>query len=121
MLVDIIQLHENHLYSLDIEMNNSANILKDFIKYNPAVSSQALTGMLLHVNEVQTKLKDCCDRAQLHRLSHQIFTNNVLESIKANIDEVAKHKGFLSFLKQTTDLFQILLSYIYLSTDKYHF
>ncbi len=48
MLVDISQLHENHLHSLDIQMNNSASILTDFVKFNPAVASQALTGMLMH-------------------------------------------------------------------------
>ncbi len=103
MLVDITQLHENHLHSLDIQMNNSANILTDFVKFNPAVASQALTGMLMHVNEVQTKIEDCLDQAQLHRLSHKIFTNDVLESIKANIDATAKRNGFLSFVTQTTD------------------
>jgi hypothetical protein len=33
MLVDISQLHENHLHSLDIQMNNSASILTDFVRY----------------------------------------------------------------------------------------
>jgi hypothetical protein len=47
-------------------MNNSANILTDFVKYNPAVASQALTGMLMHANEVQTKIEDCLDQAQVH-------------------------------------------------------
>jgi hypothetical protein len=42
----------------------------------------------MHVNEEQTKLEDCLDQAQLHRLSHRIFPNSVYESIKANIDEV---------------------------------
>jgi hypothetical protein len=79
MLVDISQLHENHLHSLDIQMNNSASILTDFVRYNPAVASQALTGMLMHVNEVQTKIEDCLDQAQLNRLSHKIFSNDVLE------------------------------------------
>jgi len=118
MLVDISQLHENHLHSLDIQMNNSASILTDFVKFNPAVASQALTGMLMHVNEVQTKIEDCLDQAQLHRLSHKIFTNDVLESIKANIDATAKRNGFLSFVTQTTDLFQIPLSYVYQPGNK---
>jgi len=118
MLVDITQLHENHLHALDIQLNNSVNALTDFVKYNPAVASQALTGMLMHVNEVQTKLEDCLDQAQLHRLSHKIFPNSVYESIKANIDEVAKRNGYISFVKHTTDLFQIPLSYVYQPGNK---
>jgi hypothetical protein len=66
--------------------------------------------MLMHVNEVQTKIEYCLDQAQLNRLSHKIFSNDVLKSIKANIDATAKTNGFLSLVTQTTDLFQIPLS-----------
>ena len=37
----------------------------------------------------------------------------MLETIKANIDEVALKNGFLSFVEHVTDLFQIPLSYVY--------
>jgi hypothetical protein len=68
MLVDITQLHENHLYTLDIQMDSSVNALTDFVKYNPAVASQALTGMLLHVNEVE--------RLSRSSSTSQTFTQN---------------------------------------------
>ncbi len=48
----------------------------------------------MHVNEVQTKIEDCLDQAQLHRLSHKIFSNDILETIKANIDATAKKMAF---------------------------
>ena len=57
MLVDIYQLHKNHLYTLDIQTNNSAYILTDFVKYSPAVASQSLIGMLIHVKMFKTELK----------------------------------------------------------------
>ena len=113
MLVDITQLHENHLRSLDVQMNNTANILTDFVKYNPAVASQALTGMLMTLQNVQNRIEDGLDQAQVHRLSHKLFTNDVLESIKANIEVTATKNNLISFVKQTTDLFQIPLSYVY--------
>jgi hypothetical protein len=113
MLVDISQLHENHLYTLDIKMNQTTTVLTDFVKYSPAVASQALTQMLMHVQNVQTRIEDGLDQAQLHRLSHKLFPNDVLETIKANIDVVAEKNGFLSFVNQVTDLFQIPLSYVY--------
>jgi hypothetical protein len=74
---------------------------------------------LMHVNEVQTKLEDCLDQAQIHRLSHKIFPNSIYESIKANIDIVSKCNGYISFVKHTTDLFQIPLSYVYQPEIKY--
>jgi hypothetical protein len=113
MLVDISQLHENHLHSLDLQISNTAKTISDFVQYSPAVASQALTGMLMHVNNVQTKVEDALEQAQLHRLSHKIFPNSVLETIKANIDLTAEKHGYISFVKQTTDLFQIPLSYVY--------
>ena len=63
MLVDIFQLHENHLYSYDVQINNSANTLTYFVKYNPAVASQALTGMLMYVKDVQNRIEDGLDQA----------------------------------------------------------
>ena len=113
MLVDIAQLHENHLHSLDMQVNNSAKALTDFVTYSPAVASQAITSMLMQINEIQTRIEDGLDQAQVHRLSHKLFTNDVLETIKANIDVTAEKNGYLSFVKHTTDLFQIPLSYVY--------
>ena len=113
MLVDVSQLHENHLYQLDIQVNNSAAIHRDFVQFNPAVASQFITGMIMQANDIQTKVEDALEQAQLHRLSHKIFPNDVLESIKNKIEETAKAKDLISFVKQTTDLFQIPLSYVY--------
>ena len=111
MLVDISQLNENHLYAIDIKMNQSTTIMTEFVKYRPAVASQSITGMLMHVQNDQTRIEHGLD--QLHRLSHKIFLNDMLEAIKANIDEVAQKNGFLSFVNHVTDLFQIPLSYVY--------
>jgi len=95
MLVDITQLHENHLRSLDIQMNNTADTLNNFVKYNPAVASQALTGMLMTV-QCSNRIEDGLDQTQVHRLSHKLFTN---ESIKANIEVTATKNNLISFGK----------------------
>jgi len=52
------------------------------------------------------------------RLSHKILCNDVLETIKAYIDATAKPNGFLYFVTQTNDLFQIPLSYVYQQGNK---
>ena len=111
MLMDITQLHENHLRSLDIQMNNTADTLTDFVKYNPAVASQALTGMLMTVQNVQNRIEDGLDQTQLHRLSHKLFSNDVLESIKANIEVTATKNNLISFGKTNNRFFSIPLSY----------
>jgi len=42
MLVDITQLHENHLYKLDNMIKNTAEILSEFVKYSDAATSYYL-------------------------------------------------------------------------------
>jgi len=118
MLVDITQLHENHLYQLDLQIGNTASTLKQFIEYSPAVASQSLTQMLMYFDDVQTKVEDGLEQAQLHRLSHKLFPNDVLESIKSNIDMTASKNNYISFVTKTTDLFQIPLSYVYQPGNK---
>jgi len=113
MLVDVVQLHGNHLHSLDVQINNSATALSAFVELNPAAFAQGLNHMIWKVTDVQTRLESAFEQAQLHRLSPQLFTNDVLESIKANIDETAERNGYISFVKHTTDLFQIPMSYVY--------
>ncbi len=39
MLVDVSQLHENHLYKLDNQIKITGTILTKFVKYNPAMAS----------------------------------------------------------------------------------
>jgi hypothetical protein len=117
MLLDITQLHENHLHSLDIQINKFGKHFNRFCKIQPC-SCISSPHRYAHVNEVQTKIKDCLDQAQLHRLAHKIFSNDNLETFKANIKATAKRNGFLSFVTQTTDLFQIPLSYVYQPCNK---
>ncbi len=46
MLVDISQLHENHLYKLDIMIKNVGQVVSDFIQYSPAVAASYLNKMI---------------------------------------------------------------------------
>ncbi len=41
-LVDITQLHENHLYKLDNMIKNTAQTLSEFVKYSAAAASSYL-------------------------------------------------------------------------------
>ena len=42
-------------------MNNTADTLNNFVKYNPAVASQALTGMLMTV-QCSNRIEDGLDQ-----------------------------------------------------------
>jgi len=76
MLVDITQLHENHLHSLDIQMNKFGKHFNRFCKLQP-YSCTSSPHRYAHINEVQTKINDCLHQAQLHRL-HTKFSQMII-------------------------------------------
>ena len=43
MMVDIMQLHENHMHKLDNQIKNTGRVLTDFSQFSPAVASHYLT------------------------------------------------------------------------------
>ena len=45
-MVDIQQLHENHLYKLDNMIKNVGQVVNNFIKFSPAVASAYLDNMI---------------------------------------------------------------------------
>jgi len=57
MLVDVSQLHENHLYKLDNMMKNTAETLSEFVKYSAAAASSYLDNMIDTMQYVQKQLK----------------------------------------------------------------
>ncbi len=46
MLVDVSQLHENHLYKLDTMVKNTAEVLNDFVKYSASAAYSYLDNMM---------------------------------------------------------------------------
>ena len=118
MMVDILQLHENHMHKLDNQIKNVGRVLSDFSQFSPAVASHYLTNYMTTLNSVQRDIENGLEQAQLQRLSHSLFPNDVLETVKAKIDKTAKDNGYISFISKTTDLFQIPLSYVYQPGNK---
>ena len=118
MMVDIIQLHENHMHKLDNTVKDTSRVLNDFTQFSPAVASHYLMNYLETLMNVQYDVEDGLEQAQLQRLSHKLFPNDVLEAVKSKIDQTALEHGFISFITKTTDLFQIPLSYVYQPGNK---
>ena len=113
MMADVMQLHENHMSKLDNQIKNTGRVLNDFTQFSPAVASHYLTNYMNTLQTVQIDVENGLEQAQLQRLSHSLFHNDVLEKVKAKIDQTARDNGYISFVSKTTDLFQIPLSYVY--------
>jgi len=118
MLVDITQLHENHIYKLVTMVKNSAEILNEFVKYSAAAASSYLDSIISSLQHVLTTVEKGLEQAQNQKLSFSLFPHDVLLSIKCKIDHTAADNGFISYVSKVTDLFQIPLSYVYQPNNK---
>jgi hypothetical protein len=78
MMVDILQLHENHMHKLDNQGKNTARVPNDFSQFNPAVASHYLTNYMNSLHAVQIDIENGLEQAQLQKLSHSLFPNDVL-------------------------------------------
>jgi hypothetical protein len=79
MMVDVQQLHENHLYKLDQKIKNTGTILHQFLQYSPA--SSYLDNMIASIQWVQSIIETGLEQAQNKKLSHTLFPNDVSEKI----------------------------------------
>ena len=118
MMVDIMQLHENHMSKLDKQVKNTGRVLNNFTQFNPAVASHYLMNYLTTLMNVQYDVEYGLKQAQLQQLLHKLSLNDVLEAIKTKVDQTAEEHGFISFISKKTNLFQIPLSYVYQPGNK---
>jgi hypothetical protein len=118
MLVDVSQLHENHLYKLDTMVKHTGETLSEFIKFSAAAAYSFLDNMMSSFHNVIDTIEKGLEQAQNQKLSFTLFPHDVLLAIKRKIDQTAADNGFISYVSKVTDLFQIPLSYVYQPNNK---
>jgi len=118
MMVDIQQLHENHLYKLVNMIKNVGQVVSDFVKFSPVVASTHLDNMIESMHYTVSTIASALEQAQNQKLSHSLFPNNILKRIKEKIDATALANGYISYVNKITDLFQIPLSYVWQPNNK---
>jgi len=122
MLVDKTQLHENHLYKLVNEIKNTAELLSEFLKYNPAVASAYLYNMIGTIIYVQKTIESGLEQAQNQKLSHTLFPNDVLVKIKEKIEQTAQKITSYSMLLKLLIFFKFpFLMFTNQETKQIHF
>jgi len=77
VLVDITQLHQNHLNKLDNQIKNTVEVLCQFQKNNPASVSSYLDNMIDSMQYVQKTIETGLEQAQNQKLSHTLFPHDV--------------------------------------------
>ena len=113
MLVDVVQLHENHLHNIDTQLKNVAQVQTEMIIYNPTLVQSAVTTMMDQFHDIHYKCTQLIAAAQMHRLTPVMLANDVLIAIKKHIDATADKHGYLTFISHLSDLFQIEVSFLY--------
>jgi len=77
MMVDVQQLHENHLYKLDNQIKNTGLILHEFQQYTPSKASSYLDNRIASIFNVLTFKETSLELAQNQKISHTLFPNDV--------------------------------------------
>ena len=113
MLIDITQIHDDHLHNIDHQLANIRDVLQDFVNYNPVVLSTTAQTMIKRLEDVIKRIENSVSQAQLHRLSPLTLSNEVLLSIQSHIVNFAKQNSYKSFVTHISDLFQIETSFVF--------
>jgi len=102
-MVDISQLHKNHMYKLDNMIKNVGQVVSDFVKFSAAVASSYLDNMIESMHYTVSTIASGLEQAQNQKLSHLLFPNDVLKRIKQKIDETPLANGYISYVNKVTD------------------
>ena len=73
MLVDVSQLHENHLYKLDTMVKHTGDTLSEFIKFSAAAAYSFLDNMMSSFHNVIDTIEKGLEQAQNQKLSFTLF------------------------------------------------
>ncbi len=100
MLVDVAQLHENHLYKLDTMVKNSAKVLNDFVKYSASAAYSFLDNMMSSLQYVLNTIEKGSEQAQNKKLSFLLFPMMFYLALKTKLIKLRlKTVLFLTFQK----------------------
>ena len=113
LLIDISQIHENHLHNIDDQIINIDTTLREFIQFNPSYVTSTASTMMFQAVDVYNRISNAVSQAQLHRLSPLTFSHSVLKTIKTHIDLFALDKNYVSFVTHISDLYQLEASFVY--------
>ncbi len=82
MLVDISQLHKNHLFKLDNMIKNVVKVVSDFVQFSSAVAYSYLDNMIKSMHYTVKTIEAALEQAQNQKLSHTLFPNDVFKKIE---------------------------------------
>jgi hypothetical protein len=86
LLVDVQQIHENHLHQIDDAIKSIRDTLFDMVASHPSRVTSTSATMIVKSQDIYTKVASAISQAQLNRLSPLIFPNDVLLAVKTHID-----------------------------------
>jgi len=109
----VTQNHSDHLYALDLQIDNVQKIFKDLQTNNPAVISSVLSNFNMEVKDLAKTTQTTMAMAHMNKLNPDMFSSEVLEEITSHIQDLANNKSLITHTQRVADLFQLPLSYIY--------
>lgn len=112
-LVDIDQMHENHLANLDMRLNLSMSLLDLAVAQAP---EKLVTNSLLSQHQIVRAMEtfvDTVHSAREGKLSKKLLPGKALVNIKKHIEQIAVEKNMVSPIQNARDLFKLPVSTLF--------
>lgn len=116
-LVDLTNLHENHLKVLDQETTQINIYWGDFFAHNPSLIHQHMQHIINEFQNKLVKLQILLDSAIQGKMPSSILPDDALESIADHLQELAKKQKLDSAVRSSLDLLFMDASYIFEGKD----
>jgi hypothetical protein len=113
MLVDITQLHDNHLHTLDIKVKNITGYWMDYFFHNPTLIATRIQEVTTEAHRLYYKFTHAFTQAINQKLPTDFLSPYVTDTILAYIKKHVFLKNFMAPVNTVADLFHLDASYLY--------
>jgi hypothetical protein len=113
MLVDITQLHSQHLHNLDIKVANITEYWQDYFFHNPVLIFARIQETIHEAQRLFDKFTDAFTQTINQKLPTDFLSPHVTDSILSYIKKHTYLKEFMAPVNTVADLFHLDASYLY--------
>lgn len=113
LLVDITQVHNEHLKEVDAKLNQVSSFWRDYFTISPALLEEMITDYHNEMLDRFLTLQDTVDQATDGKLSRLLFPPEVGDSIFKKVKAIAANINAHIPIREPADLFHQDISYLF--------
>jgi len=113
LLVNIEDLHDNHLQRLNQRLNSTTTLLTKLPEAAPEYVAHVFDALEKNLQYIHSVCDKLILSAQIHRLAPGVLPLDVLLSILKHALAVSQHQNFINFINHPSDFFQMESSFLF--------